>query len=157
MAGNLCVNRNIAISSGGFDQRFDQTAYRFESEFAKRLCRINDAFFEFVPLATLNHLHLNLGGTRQHGNFFTSIKPIHSANNYYFALTEGSSLEAYEYIARRFFKSIVDKFYLRQPWWIPVRLIAEVRGFFKAKLMVRKGPIYICDAHACDDQDQHDE
>lgn len=152
MAGNLCVHRKLAISSGGFDQRFDRTAYRFESEFAKRLCRTSNALLEFAPQATLDHLHIDLGGTRQHGNFFTSIKPIHSANNYYFALTEGSFFEAYEYVIRRFFKSIVDKFYLRQPWWIPVRLIAEVRGFFQAKSMLRKGPIYIHDAHSSEEQ-----
>ena len=143
MAGNLCVKRDVAIAAGGFDQRFNQTAYRFESEFSKRMCRHTRKLLSFEPQATLNHLHVNSGGTRSHGDFFTSITPIHSACNYYFALQEGSFTEAFEYILRRFIKSIADKFYLRKPWWIPVRIIAEVRGFFWAMSMYRKGPIYI--------------
>ena len=143
MAGNLCVNKQNAIDCGGFDQRFTDTAYRFESEFSKRLCRQTEKTLLFAPKASLNHLHVNSGGTRAHGDFFNTIKPIHSACNYYFALKVGTRFEAVEYILRRFGKSIADKIYLRNPWWIPIRLIAECRGIFQAFRMMRKGPIYI--------------
>jgi len=39
MAGNLSVNRQAAIDCGGFDTNFIAVAYRFETEFCRRLIK----------------------------------------------------------------------------------------------------------------------
>lgn len=140
MAGNLCVNRQAAIDAGGFDERFEKTAYRFESEFCKRFCRHHDVQFLYVPQPSLNHLHISAGGTRAHGDFLTSIRPIYSTGNYYFAMSSGAKLEALKYILHQLIFSIKARIYLRKPWLIPVRMVAECWGLARAVAFFIRGP-----------------
>jgi len=145
MAGNLCVNRRVAIDVGGFDTQFNAVAYRFETEFCRRLIAHTQQPFLFAPLATLDHLKVTKGGTREHAqNHLTSLSGAHSVGDYYFALLqigrEGLFRASVFYILRRFAGSIIARFYLRQPWWIPVRLVAELRGFLSACLKRMQGP-----------------
>ena len=139
MAGNLCVDRESAIAVGGFDENFSEVAYRFESEFCKRFCKTLDTHFLYSPLPILDHLYIKSGGTRAYANYLTSPKAVHSFGDYYFALLCGQGRSKFNYIASRFFFSVCAKFYLRKPWFIPVRLIAEVRGLFKALNCIKQG------------------
>lgn len=142
MAGNLLVTRKIAIFCGGFDEQFSGAAYRFETEFCRRMIAINDVPFHFIPSATLNHLQVSVGGTREHASsFLTSSLPVHSQGDYYFAMRCGNTkLETLNYIFMRFLSSIYARFYLRKPWWIPVRILAEIRGIMVALSKCKQGP-----------------
>ena len=139
MAGNLCVDRKSALAVGGFDENFSGVAYRFESEFCKRFCKALDTRFLYSPLPSLNHLYIKSGGTRTHANYLISSKPVHSFGDYYFALLFGEGGSKYKYIVSRLFLSVCAKFYVRRPWYIPLRLAGEVRGLFKALECVKQG------------------
>lgn len=139
MAGNLCVDREAAIAIGGFDENFSKTAYRFESEFCKRFCIEYDTLFYYNPAAVLNHLYIKSGGTRAHSNFLTSMSSDHSFGDYYFAMLLGRGFETQQYVVTRLFTSIKAKFYLRKPWYIPLRLIGEIRGVNKARACKKLG------------------
>ncbi len=139
MAGNLCVNRGALIEAGGFDENFYGVAYRFETEFCKRFCKVHDTLFYYSPKPILNHLYIKSGGTRAHANYLTSTSPVHSMGDYYLALLHAPPLEAIGYIVKRLFTSVVAKFYLSRPWYIPARMIAEIRGLASALKAYKKG------------------
>ena len=151
MAGNLCVHRQSAIECGGFDLQFSGVAYRFETEFARRLIKTTDKALLFVPEASLNHLKVPSGGTRDYSqNHLTSLSSVHSEGDYYFALMQmkvfPTKFSVFIYIIKRLFGSICAKFYLKRPWWIPVRLIAEFKGLIVALKKVTEGPKYITES-----------
>ncbi len=139
MAGNLLVQRSLATQCGGFDENFLGAAYRFETEFCRRLIEHSQRSFYFAPTAKIDHLKAARGGTRHLANFLTSPSALHSAGDYYFALRCGTPREAFCYCCTRFFRSIVARFYLHKPWYIPVRLVAELRGLFKAIALLKNG------------------
>ncbi|MBX2849997.1 MAG: glycosyltransferase [Acidiferrobacterales bacterium] len=143
MAGNLCVNRSAAIAVGGFDENFDGVAYRFETEFSRRFCKFHQCEFKYFPRPALDHLHVAKGGTREHAQFLTSPKPFHSMGDYYYALRVGSGSEMFFYIARRMLTCLWAKFYLIKPWFMPIRLIAECRGFISAWSSYRRGAVLL--------------
>jgi len=147
MAGNLCVNKQQAFDVGGFDEQFSGVAYRFETEFCLRMIKHTGQAFLFSPLATLNHLKVVEGGTRGHAkSHLTSASGAHSEGDYYFALLQLSSAHrglAIRYILKRLFASVIAKFYLTRPWWIPVRMMAEFLGLFSAIKKINSGPRYI--------------
>lgn len=144
MAGNLLVDKAQAQQAGGFDQQFEGVAYRFETEFCRRLIRYSGQPFLFGARASIDHLKLSTGGTRSAvPNFLTSTSPVHSQGDYYFALRESRGVERWQYILRRLISSCVARFYLRHPWWIPVRLIGECRGIIAALSKLRQAPIYL--------------
>ena len=144
MAGNLCVDRLQAIAAGAFDEQFYSVAYRFETDFCRRLIRYSNKKFLFVPEASLYHLKCERGGTRSdYADFLVASTPNHSYGDYYFALKHGSFISAFRYILVRFFSSFFARFYLTRPWWLPVRFAAELRGLFKAIALKKQGPRYI--------------
>lgn len=140
MAGNLCVHRESAISAGGFDENFIGAAYRFETEFARRLIRHTNTPIYFWPAASINHLQWQDGGTRTQASHLTSAQPAHSAGDYYYAMKEGFGGDRVRYLVRRFFASLVARFYLLKPWYLPVRVIAELRGLLLATRLLRNQP-----------------
>ena len=139
MAGNLCVDRGSALSVGGFDERFSGAAYRFESEFCKRFCKVLNTRFMYAPRPILYHLHLSTGGTRAHANHLTSASSIHSFGDYYFAFMHGVGLERAKYMLKRLCFCWVAKFYLHKPWYVPVRILGESKGLFRAYRAYRDG------------------
>jgi len=142
MAGNLCVSRIKAIQAGGFDENFIGVAYRFETEFCKRMTRIYGDAFYFSPKPVLYHLQSPAGGTRNGDHFLQSISSRHSVGDYYYAFLEGSGWAVFKYCLMRFLTSIKARFYIQKPWYIPVRLIAEARGFILAWRLYLQGPKY---------------
>ena len=138
MAGNLSVNRKAALAAGGFDENFVGVAYRFETEFARRLSRTQGTIC-YEPSAFIRHLAAARGGTRSFGKHLTSARPEHSVGDYYFAMLEGAPTAAFVYCLSRLFRSVRTKFHLTHPWWIPVKLLGEIRGFFWAVRLRVKG------------------
>src|SRR5437868_3122650 len=60
MAGNLSVRREMALAVGGFDENFVGVAYRFETEFCRRLLRAGGRVL-FQPAASIHHLRTPTG------------------------------------------------------------------------------------------------
>ena len=129
MAGNLSVKRDYALKIGGFDENFIGVAYRFETEFARRLIA-GGGKIRFCPEASINHLRAERGGTRSTGSHLTSADPKYGVGDYYFALLSGASFaEKARYIGRRPFREVTTRFHFRNPWYIPLKLLGECRAF----------------------------
>jgi GT2 family glycosyltransferase len=136
MAGNLSVKRNRAVGVGGFDENFVGVAYRFETDFARRLVAAGGRV-RFEPEATLRHLKLATGGLRTYGDHRTSASPMHSVGDYYFAIAGGEPLLAY--VLRRLRKNVLTRFHAMHPWTIPAKLTGELRGLVLARRLARNG------------------
>ena len=74
MAGNMSVRRAAAIAVGGFDEHFVGAAYRFETEFCRRLSR-QGGRIRYEPSASIRHLRAPEGGVRSHGLHRCSVRP----------------------------------------------------------------------------------
>jgi GT2 family glycosyltransferase len=138
MAGNLSVNRELALRIGGFDENYVGVAYRFETDFAKRLSKVGKIMY--APDASIRHLRAPSGGTRTWGNHLTSHRPEHSVGDYYFSMRHGRPIEAFQYRMRRLFTSVATRFHATHPWWIPPKLIGELRGWWWARQLAKRGP-----------------
>lgn len=134
MAGNLSVRRERAMSVGGFDENFAGVAYRFETEFCRRLCH-RGGQMRFEPAASIHHLRAARGGTRSLGSHLTSASPAFGVGDYYFALRDGS-WGAWLYLLRRPWREVATRFHLRHPWWIPIKLLGEARALVRAAQLV---------------------
>jgi len=141
MAGNLSVRREMALAVGGFDENFVGVAYRFETEFCRRLLRAGGRVL-FQPAASIHHLRTPTGGTRIYGSHQTSVSPMHGVGDYYFAMREGLGMEALGYILRRPLREVCTRFHLRRPWWILPKLIGELRALGLAVRLRARGPRY---------------
>ena len=139
MAGNLAVRRDRAVEIGGFDENFVGVAYRFETEFARRLVGCGGRIY-FQPKASIHHLRKSVGGTRTHGSHLTSASPMHGVGDYYFALKQNMSAATVLYMLGRPFREICTRFHLRHPWWIPVKLVGELRAMAHAIKLWQAGP-----------------
>lgn len=137
MGGNFSVKRNVAIGIGGFDQNFRYAAYRYENDFADR---IHAAGFQirYEPGATIDHLKAADGGVRAFGNHLTTLKPGHALGAYYYLLKSGQRVAPG--IARRMWGSFSTRFHLTHPWYVPVTIVAELRGLLQAIRLWRAGP-----------------
>lgn len=136
MAGNLSVKKTEAVAAGGFDERFVGVAYRFETEFCRRLRRSGGRVV-YEPSAVIRHLKAPSGGTRSWGHHRTSARPEHSVGDYYFALREGRGLEVASYVLRRLRQETLSRFHLTHPWFIPVKAVGEIRGLLMALRLAR--------------------
>lgn len=134
MAGNLSVDRDFALKVGGFDENFMGVAYRFETEFARRLLA-HGGKIRYSPEASINHLRASRGGTRSSGSHLTSADPKHGIGDYYFAFLQDRPWDSWRYSIRRMFREVRTRFHLTHPWWIPVKLVGEVRGFYAGRRM----------------------
>ena len=140
MAGNLSVKREAFIKIGGFDERFSPpVSFRFETEFARRVIKNKGKIF-FEGLASIKHLRAPSGGTRSSGSHMKSLSPVHGVGDYYYALLHGKGLDKYLYILKRPFREIRTKFHMKNPWYIPVKFIGELRAIFMAYKKIRQGP-----------------
>jgi len=139
MAGNLCVRREKAIEIGGFDENYIGSAYRFETDFARRLIAAGGSIY-FCPHARIDHLRSPRGGTRQTGSHLTSADPKHGIGDHYYALRHGRGIGRWAYIARRMIREVATKFHLTHPWWIPVKMCGEIRAILGAYQLSRHSP-----------------
>jgi GT2 family glycosyltransferase len=143
MSGNLSVRRDRALQLGGFDENFlPPVAYRFDNDFCKRLCRAGGKI-QFEPQARIYHLRAARGGTRNNSNHLTSSSPEHGVGDYYFAMKQSAGMARWRYVVRRLFREVRTRFHLRHPWWIPVKLLGELRAIRLAHRLIRQGPALI--------------
>jgi GT2 family glycosyltransferase len=139
MGGNLSVRREVALRAGGVDENFVGVAYRFETDFCRRLTRAGGKLV-FDPRASLRHLQVARGGTRAFGEPLRSCSPAHSVGDYYLAFREARGAERASYILHRFFRSVCTRYHLTRPWWIPFKLLGELRGLALAYRLSRRPP-----------------
>jgi GT2 family glycosyltransferase len=135
MAGNLSVVRERALAIGGFDERFLYAAYRFESDFARRVIAAGGRI-RFEPRAQIRHLKLPTGGVRSHGDPRRTAAPTHSAGDYLFAIKHVP--EFWRYSARRFRQNVFTRYTLTHPVAIPMKAVAEIRGLILARRLARR-------------------
>jgi GT2 family glycosyltransferase len=141
MAGNLSVRRERALVAGGFDENFVGAAYRFETEFCRRL-RAAGGVVLFEPSASLRHLRAPTGGIRSQGDHRGSASSAHGVGDYYFAFRHAGRLGALAYVGRRPLREVCTQYHLARPWLIPVKLLGELRAIWLALALARNGPRY---------------
>jgi GT2 family glycosyltransferase len=134
MAGNLSVDRARALGIGGFDEKFVGAAYRFETDFARRVVAAGGRI-EFQPAARVDHLQIPTGGVRAWGDYRTTISPAHAVGDYYFAMRHIHPMGPYA--RKRLVQNVLNRHSLRHPWWIPVKLVAELRGYALARRLAK--------------------
>lgn len=145
MGCNFSMWRDKALSIGGFDQQFLKTAFRFETEFCRRVADAGGHTL-FYPSATLHHLFYQSGGTRAYANRFKSSRPHHAVGDYYFAFKRGWSWGMLWFLLKHPWRELYAKIYLRQPWWMVTKLISEVRALVAGLRLQRAGPQYVAES-----------
>lgn len=144
IACNMSVKTSLAVQAGGFDENFTPpVAARFESEFAKRIVEQGGKIW-FEASASIHHLAVKTGGTRSKGSHLSSASPIYGVGTYYFALRRGSGIECIIFFGKKFFREIRTKFHLKNPWYIPVKMLGEIRAI-RLSLKLSKQPQKLLD------------
>jgi glycosyltransferase involved in cell wall biosynthesis len=138
MGGNVSIPRKNAIGIGGFDTNFVRVAYHFEAEFAYRWTK-NGFKIYYDPKAIIHHLKTERGGTRTFGEHLTTISPDHSVGRYYYNFQTCPIQKAIFKSIQDLVRSITTRHHLRKPIWIPLTIIAELRGFIWAILLWNSG------------------
>jgi glycosyltransferase involved in cell wall biosynthesis len=146
MGGNFSVTRAKALALGGFDENFVGAAYRFEAEFAHRFVAKHGKIL-FSPEASIRHLQLSTGGTRAHGHHLRTTRSAHSVGAYYY-LMRVRPRHWRRKVLWRPLRAVRTRHHLRHPWWIPLTLLAELRGFFRAIGLLARGPKLVKRDHA---------
>ena len=141
MGGNFSVNRAKALALGGFDENFVGAAYRFEAEFAHRFVAKHGKIL-FNPDASIRHLQLATGGTRAHGHHLRTARSAHSVGAYYY-LMRVRPRRWWRKIILRPMRAVRTRHHFRRPWWSPVTLLAELRGFIRAIWLLVRGPKFV--------------
>lgn len=140
MSGNMSIRRSRGLQVGGFDENFlPPVSFHFESDFCKRLIAAGGRI-RFTPEARIHHLRAVRGGTRSQGNHLTSASPRHGQGAYYFALRRGLSPASLMFLMHRPLREVCTRFHLRHPWWIPVKVVGELRALIQAVLFNVRGP-----------------
>lgn len=142
MEGNCSMRRDAALAVGGFDENFIGVAYRFGAEFAHRWLS-SGRRIRYIPAACIHHLKVTAGGTRTYGEHLTTARPDHSVGAYYYMFRTMPVIPAMVASIGRVFRSIITRHHAKQPWWVPVTLMAEVRGLWSAARLLSAGPHYI--------------
>jgi GT2 family glycosyltransferase len=137
MAGNLSVRRKAALAVGGFDEHFVGAAYRFETEFCRRLTRRGGRVV-FDPLASVHHLKAPEGGVRVYGAGATKSRIEHSAGSYYFAYLEAAGWERVRFMSQVFIRATANRYYLTRPWQLPEHLVCQWRSLRLARALYRE-------------------
>ena len=127
MGGNVAIPVARALALGGFDTNFVKVAYHFEAEFAHRW-REAGGEIHYEPTALIHHLRAERGGTRSYGQHLTTLRPDHSVGRYYFQLRTRPLKAALPAMAADLLRSVRTRHHLQRPWWIPLTLLAELRG-----------------------------
>ena len=139
MGGNFSLPRTTALGLGGFDQNFVRVAYNFEAEFAHRWRKAGHPLL-YEPGALIHHLKAERGGTRSYGKHLSTIRPDHAVGRYYFQLRTLPLPAALSGSAALMLRSVRSRHHMWRPWWIPLTLLAEIRGLVWAFRLHCQGP-----------------
>ena len=135
---NFSVRRLDAIRLGGFDENFVRVAYRYEAEFAHRVRQAGMRIL-FMPSALIHHLHTTKGGTRSYGDHLRTLSPAHAVGACYFLLRTRPPGWLASFLAMPF-RAVMTRFHLRNPWWIPSVMVAQVAAMTWAIRLWMSGP-----------------
>lgn len=135
---NVSFPRKLAIEVGGFDTNFVRVAYQFEAEFAYRWIHSGHKII-YEPDALIHHLKTERGGTRTYGLHLKTIKPDHAVGRYYFNFCTQPLGSAVLQSIRDCTRSVLTRHHAKKPYWIPITLIAECRGFLWALILFNGG------------------
>lgn len=138
MAGNVSIPRKKAICMGGFDTNFVRVAYHFEAEFSYRWKRSGGEIV-YEPRALIHHLKEVQGGTRSYGDHLQTLKPDHAVGRYYYNFCRLGLKKSLLISIKELIACVATKHHLRNPIWIPLTLIAELRGITWAFSLFRSG------------------
>ena len=144
---NFSVPRDLALSLGGFDDNFVRVAYRYEAEFAYRWRQAGYPL-RYEPKALIRHLKTERGGTRSYGEHLVTIKPDHAVGRYYYRLRTQPFAPALAGSLADLGRSVRTRHHLRHPWWMPLTLLAELRGLFWALRLHSRGPALLPSARS---------
>jgi GT2 family glycosyltransferase len=139
---NFSVKRTVGLRIGGFDENFIDVAYRFEADFAERILAEGGRIL-FEPAASVFHLKAWDGGTRAYGDHLKTAWPSHAVGEYYYLLRRWRSPRGLRRLAGRPIRAIKTRHHLRQPWWIPATLTAELLGLCWGLMLAVRGPRYL--------------
>ena len=139
IGANFLVDRNFAISVGGFDENFIGTAHNYEKEFADRCICAGENLFYFAD-AVVFHLKEPAGGIRSYGHFLKTARPHHAVGAYYYILRSARVQTKTKRILQRVVQRLATKTHLKEPWWIPLTFIGDLSGLMWAMMLVRSGP-----------------
>ena len=81
-----------------------------------------------------------MGGTRSQGDHLARPAPGHAVGDYLFAFRHARGGECLRYLLGRLVRETCNRYYLRHPWKIPVKLVAEIRAQGWARRLDREGP-----------------
>jgi glycosyltransferase involved in cell wall biosynthesis len=144
---NFSLPRDLALSVGGFDDNFVRVAYRYEAEFSYRWRQAGYPV-RYEPTALIRHLKTERGGTRSYGEHLSTIKPDHAVGRYYYRLRTQSLAAALAGSLADLGRSVRTRYHLSHIWWIPLTLLAELRGLFWAFNLHSRGPALLPSARA---------
>ncbi|MCT0225915.1 glycosyltransferase [Synechococcus sp. CS-1328] len=136
---NVSMPRRQAVAIGGFDENFVRVAYRFEDEFSHRWLRAGHRI-RYEPAALVHHLHAARGGTRSYGDHLRTSRPDHAVGRYYHLLRTEPPAVALVHACGELGRSVRTRHHLSHPWWIPLTLLAELRGLAWALRLQMRGP-----------------
>lgn len=136
---NVSMPRRQAVAIGGFDENFVRVAYRFEAEFSHRWLRAGHRI-RYEPAALVHHLHVARGGTRSYGDHLRTSRPDHAVGRYYHLLRTEPPAVALVHACGELGRSVRTRHHLSHPWWIPLTLLAELRGLAWALRLRLRGP-----------------
>lgn len=135
-AGNLSVNRSMAIKVRGMDINYEKGAHREESDFCLRLTK-KYGMMIYDPEATVIHLGAKSGGCRSWG-MNTGIHPLHHiVGEWYFILNGLKQRTIYfrdlhHHLALLFFRQIFNDKNRKNPLVILLAIFKSFYGFFVA-------------------------
>lgn len=138
MGGNVSIPRTLGLEIGGFDTNFVKVAYHFEAEFAYRW-RSAGGHIYYEANALIHHLKTERGGTRTYGNHLKTVEPDHAVGRYYYYFCTKTVKDALKESLYSMFKSVRTKHHIRKPYWIPLTLLAELRGFVWSVVLYQSG------------------
>ncbi len=137
MGGNLSLRREFALSVGGFDENFNEVAFRIETEFARRLIAAGGKI-RFYPEASIHHLRHPSGGTRNQIHDVAGYSTKQASGDYYFVFLHAQGRERRRYIFERLHRELRTKYYLQKPWKIPGKCLAELKALLRGWYLARK-------------------
>lgn len=143
-AGNLSVNKKMAIKTGGMDINYEKGAHREESDFCLRLTK-KYGLMKFDPEASAIHIGSKTGGCRTWG-MNTGIHPLHHIIGEWYFIFNGLKhrtiliRDLHHHFAALFLRQIFNEKNRKNPVAILLAIFKSLYGFILSLPKVLKEP-----------------
>ncbi len=138
---NSSVRRSLAIEVGGFDEQFEKT-WLDDTDFSCRLLA-RGARLIFDPEAGVRHLKVPMGGKRNVSRPALWMDAEGWATHFYFWRKNFGIWTARRPLGWNVRYLILRKAVLIRPHWLVLNLVHLARGYRRATVRLRTGPIYL--------------